>query len=216
MVPWLIPAIASVGAGLAGWYGQKSANDRNEKLAREQMSFQERMSSTSAQRSVEDYAKAGLNPALAYDRPASSPAGSLSRVEDAVGKGISSAMQAKALQQSMQIARDQSQADLELKGSQKLRNLAEGATSVVQQDLIRAQQRLADFNILSGSQTMDFSKINQPFTARSLAAKALIDEYGVAGARNISRMESRLGELSPQIRFWLGNARTAAAMMPRF
>lgn len=88
MWPALIPAIASVGAGIAGWFGQKSANDRNEKLARDQMAFQERMSSSSAQRSVEDYTKAGLNPALAYDRPASSPAGSLARVEDAVGKGF--------------------------------------------------------------------------------------------------------------------------------
>lgn len=197
-----LPAIASVGAGVASWLGGREANATNVRLAREQMAFQERMSSTSAQRAVEDYSRAGLNPALAYDKPASSPSGALGRVEDAVTKGVSTAMQARALRQSMEIARAQSQADLELKQSQTLRNAAEGATAIVQGDLLGSQRRQLD-------QAISFRGIDQPYELRSKAAKALIDEFSVAGARNVSRMESRLGELSPQLRFWLGNARTA-------
>lgn len=118
-------------------------------------------------------------------------------------------MQARALQQSMKIALAQSQADLELKQSQVARNAAEGATAIIQGDALGAQRRQLD-------QMIAFRGIDQPLETRAKAARALIEEYGVAGARNISRMENRLGELSPQIRFWLGNARTAASLMPKF
>lgn len=203
VLPWLIPAIASVGAGVAGWFGQKSANDRNEKLAREQMAFQERMSSTSAQRSVADYSAAGLNPALAYDRPASSPSGAMSRVEDAVGKGISSAMQAKALQQSMKIAAAQSAADLQLKQSQTVRNAVEGATAAEQGTLLRSQYITNDLQ-------RSFAVASQPFSLRLAAARALIEEYGVAGARNQSTFQKGMGAWAPGLQFFLNSAGSAA------
>lgn len=71
------------------------------------MAFSERMSSTAAQRSVKDYASAGLNPALAYDRPASSPGGSVAQVEDAIGKGISSGLQAATVKENLALVREQ-------------------------------------------------------------------------------------------------------------
>lgn len=58
-----------------------SANKQNVALAREQMGFQERMSSTEVQRRVQDLKTAGMNPMLAYHSAASAPPGARTEVE---------------------------------------------------------------------------------------------------------------------------------------
>lgn len=81
--------IAAIGSGIASFFGQKSANRTNIKLAREQMAFQERMSNSAFQRAMADMRAGGLNPILAARSPASTPGGASTKVESAVGAGIS-------------------------------------------------------------------------------------------------------------------------------
>lgn len=91
----LIPAAVGAIGQIAG---QSSANRTNRAIAESQEQFQERMSSTSYQRAVEDLNKAGLNPMLAYQQGgASSPAGASIPVQNEIGPAVSTAMQAAQL-----------------------------------------------------------------------------------------------------------------------
>lgn len=89
-----------LGSALGGLMGAASAASINKKqmgLARDQMAFQERMSSTAYQRAMGDMRKAGLNPILAYKQGgASSPGGAMAQLRD---PGESGAMRALATAQ---------------------------------------------------------------------------------------------------------------------
>lgn len=91
-----------VSAGL-NFLGAKDTNETNMALGREQMAFQERMSSSAYQRAVADMQKAGLNPMLAYSQGgASSPVGSMPQVQNAMGAALSGAAQAASVMQGLQ------------------------------------------------------------------------------------------------------------------
>lgn len=103
--------VASMVGPALSYFGQKSANDSNESIARSQMDFQERMSNTAYQRSMDDMRAAGLNPVLAYKQGgASSPAGASIAVQNAM-KGFenlgASAAQLRETNERVKAIRDQ-------------------------------------------------------------------------------------------------------------
>lgn len=87
-----LPVVGDIASAGLATIGQVSANQANERIARENREFQERMSGTAYQRAVKDLQAAGLNPALAYGQGgASAPTGSTAHVENA-GVGAAAAL----------------------------------------------------------------------------------------------------------------------------
>lgn len=80
-----------MGSGAFSYFGQREANRMNRDMSREQMQFQERMSSTRHQREVKDLKAAGLNPILSASGGASSPGGASPHITSTAEGASSSA-----------------------------------------------------------------------------------------------------------------------------
>lgn len=90
--------------GIGSFIGAERANRTNVRMAREQMAFQERMSSTAWQRAVKDMRMSGINPMVAFGAGgATTPGGAQARVEDVIGPAISNAMQGKRMMEEIKL-----------------------------------------------------------------------------------------------------------------
>jgi len=89
--PWGTVIGAGIGAA-SSLFGGKKQNDANEKMAQQQMDFQERMRKTQYQTAVADLKAAGLNPMLAYSQGgAGTPQGATAQMGNPLGEAGNSA-----------------------------------------------------------------------------------------------------------------------------
>lgn len=160
------PAGAAAGASIGGAISTNATNmemneannSANAQLAYENRMWQQQMSNTAHQREVSDLKAAGLNPILSATGGggASTPSGSVatmqaSHVEDVLGKGVSTALQAANLKK-----------DTEMAESQKALNASSVQTQQSQQDLNTSSAMKTRQDAIKTAQS---NNINEPAVA---------------------------------------------------
>ena len=194
-----MPDWGAVAAGAAPYIvgalstgGEIWSAQQNREEARQNRLFQERMSSTAAQRAVKDYAAAGLNPALAYDRSASSPGGAQATIGNPLTAGVSNALAVKnqqvALKQAaVQLRKSEAEADAARTTADHTEQLLRaqiGATRAQESSNIQTGA-LAWQNILNLKNELDFKqRVQQPASQKLMEADVLLKSLGVPRAQN--------------------------------
>jgi len=215
--PLLPLALGALSAGSA-WLTNRANADQ----AQKQMDFQERMSNTSAQRAVADYKAAGLNPALAYDKGASSPGGASAVIGDVAEKGINSAQSARLAMAQVRTAEANAQtaeAQAQLATAQKERIVKLTPEEVNQATADTTTKRV---NALTAQEIFNAGPLREldarirglNANTRATVARALLDEYAgpAAGARSdLWQIIRRAGATSARGWQMLGETGSSAA-----
>lgn len=182
MDPFLAGAIAT---GAAEFLGGVFTNRSSGKEAERNRRFQERMSSTAAQRSVEDYMKAGLNPALAYERPASSPGGSVAQFENPLKGSTSSALGVASLKMDNLVKGEQAR---NLQANTEKAKI-EGANAIMAGDNLRTDGLLK-------RQDLALRTALQPHQTRAAVLANLQSQFGLSKAEAEAKYYELMGPMA--------------------
>lgn len=179
------PPLIAAGADI---FGGERRNVQQAAEAQRDRDFQERMSSTSYQRAVEDMKLAGINPMLAFQQGgASSPGGAQAQLEDVVGPAVSSAMHAKRL-------------------TQELRNMrAVEGRDIAQSHLSTAQNRKE--NAVANREEQMLKNLIETEKGIKLSNQQL--QYSLPGLKNVANVEGSLGPYGSYINYLLKTMRGA-------
>jgi len=202
----IIQAGSNIVGGILGREGASGAKSANAELSRENRDWQERMSNTAHRREVHDLKAAGLNPILSATggMGASTPSGSTAtmapaRMEDAIGKGLSSAQAAYAYDlQSRTLA-----GELALKDSTVNAQAAAAATSISSARKIDAETTRTHLdNVRLGHEAGTWKSAADRAKAENAlgAHQANIDKKAIIYDNIMNRAEQATGMISDVVR----------------
>jgi len=177
-----LPAIALMaGAQVAGQYMANQANadmardasNMNERMAMEQMRFQESMSSTAHRREVADLKAAGLNPILSVNAGAAAPSGASGSAVAGHAENIAGGLSQSALQY-QQLKLQMSKQVEELK-------LLQAQTEKTKVDAAVTSKGLPEADIKNRAYKMLLPILNK------------IEGYGKTGAKYLTQPKIKIG-----------------------